>query len=82
VERTSTTLSARDTFRLMNADDSARDVSHTDWVTAAAGRGSDTPPPPATGGQEPGGVAFAIAAVIVEFVITCAAYAAFWPLTQ
>jgi hypothetical protein len=34
-ERPSTTLSARNTLSLMNADDSARDVSHTDWVTAA-----------------------------------------------
>jgi hypothetical protein len=61
----------------MNADDSARDAERTDWVTAAmAGRGSDIPPPPATGGRDPDD-AFAIAAAIVEFVIICAAYAAF-----
>jgi hypothetical protein len=63
VERPSTTLSARDTFRLMNADDSARDVSHTDWVAAAmAGRGSGTPPPE-TGGTD---VAYPIAVVIMQ----------------
>ena len=47
----------------MNAADSARNVSHTDWVTAAmAGRGSGTRPPE-TGGTD---VAYSIAVVIMQ----------------
>ena len=67
----------------MNADDSARDVSHTDWVMAAmAGRGSDIAPPPGTRKQVALAIAWFIAEIAITAVIVYAADAAFWPLTQ
>lgn len=66
--------SGRDTFGLMNRDDSSRDLACTNWVAAVmAGRGHDARPS-VVGEDEPGEVAFALAAVVVEFVVTYAAF--------
>jgi hypothetical protein len=64
----------------MNSAGSARDVSRTDWVTAAmAGRGSDTPPPPETEQDRKWGedLVWAIVWTVTYAVMTVAAYAAF-----